>query len=89
MGSLALEGLRPNPAVGDVVATLTLPRAAPAQLELLDVTGRVWLGREVGALGAGRHLVRLGAAASVPAGVYWLRLTQGGHALLARGVVMR
>ena len=86
---LALEGLRPNPAVGELVASFTLPSGAPARLQLLDVTGRVWLAREVGGLGAGSHLVRLTDAARVPAGMYWLRLTQTGRSLLARAAVVR
>ena len=85
--TLALEGLRPNPAVGELVASFTLPNGSPARLQVLDVAGRVWLAREVGDLGAGSHLLRLGGA--VPAGIYWLRLTQGGRSLLARGVVVR
>ena len=86
---LALEGLRPNPAVGELTASFTLPNGAPARLQLLDVTGRVWLAREVGAMGAGNHLIRLTEGAAVPAGIYWLRLSQSGRSLLARGVVIR
>ena len=85
--ALALEGLRPNPAVGELVAAFTLPDGSPARLQLLDVTGRVWIARDVGDLSAGSHLLRLGG--SLPAGMYWLRLTQGGRSLLARGVVVR
>ena len=85
--ALALEGLRPNPAMGEPVASFTLSSGSSARLELLDVTGRVWLTRAVGDLGAGSHLVRLGK--TVPAGMYWLRLTQSGRSLLARGVVVR
>jgi hypothetical protein len=85
--ALALEGLRPNPAVGEPVASFALSDGSPARLQLLDVTGRVWRAREVGDLGAGSHVLRLGG--SVPAGVYWLRLTQGGHSLLARAVVVQ
>jgi hypothetical protein len=85
--ALVLEGLRPNPAVGELVASFTLPSGSPARLELVDVTGRVWLAREVGNLGAGSHLMRLGS--SMPAGMYWLRLTQGGRSLLARGALVR
>jgi len=85
--ALALVGLRPNPAVGELVASFTLPSGSPARLVLLDVTGRTWLTREVGDLGAGSHLVRLGGSA--PAGIYWLRLTQGGRSLFARGVVVK
>jgi hypothetical protein len=86
---LALEGLRPNPAVGELMALFTLPSGAPARIQLLDVTGRVLFTREVGPLGAGSHLLRVGGEAPVPAGMYWLRLTQGGRSLLARGVVIR
>src|SRR5258706_4643383 len=85
--ALALEGLRPNPAVGELAAAFTLPSVSPARLELLDVAGRMWLAREVGDLGVGSHLVRLGR--TVPAGLYWLRLTQGGCSLFARGAVLR
>ena len=85
---LALEGLRPNPAVGELLASFTLPSDERARLQLLDVAGRVWLARDVGALGAGSHVVRLSDAGSVPAGMYWLRLTQSDRSLLARGVVV-
>jgi hypothetical protein len=84
---LALEGLRPNPASGPLTASFTLPNSAPARIQLLDVTGRVWLARDVGGLGAVSHLV--GLDRSVPPGLYWLRLTQGGRSLLARAVVIR
>jgi hypothetical protein len=87
MLSLALEGLRPNPAAGDLMAAFTLSNGTPAKLELLDVTGRLWLTRAVGDLGAGSHTLRL--EKRVPAGIYWLRLTQGSSSVLARGVVMQ
>jgi hypothetical protein len=85
--ALALEGLRPNPAAGEPMASFTLASGSPARLELLDVTGRVWFARAVGDLGPGSHVLRLGR--SVPAGMYWLRLTQNDRSLLARGVVVR
>jgi hypothetical protein len=85
--ALTLDGLRPNPTSGEAVASFTLPNGSPARLELVDVAGRVWLTRAVGDLGAGSHLVHLGS--SMPVGMYWLRLTQGGRSLLARGVVVR
>lgn len=87
--TLALEGLRPNPAVGAVIVSFTLPTAAPATLELVDVSGRSLLRREIGALGAGRHLLRLEEGARVAPGMYWLRLRQSGRTLIARGVVVR
>ena len=86
---LSLEGLRPNPAVEELSASFTLPSSAPARLALLDVGGRVVIEREVGAMGAGRHLLRLGHGHLVPSGIYWLNLSQGGQTRIARGVVIR
>ena len=86
---LTLEGLRPNPAVGAVVAAFALPHDTPATLELLDVAGRQVSARPVGSLGPGRHTVRLDDDGRLAPGVYWLRLTQGGQVLMARGAVVR
>lgn len=87
--TLALEGLRPNPAVGELTVAFTLPSDEPARLELLDVGGRCVLVRELGSLGAGRHVVRLGERGSVAPGVYWLRLVQLHATRLARAAVVR
>jgi len=87
--ALTLEGLRPNPAVGDLTVSFTLPSAAPARLELIDLSGRRLVDRDVESLGAGRHLLRLGESAQIAPGMYWLRLTQGGRALTARVSVVR
>lgn len=87
--SLALHGLRPNPASGPVTVSFALPDASPASLEVLDVGGRRIVQREVGSLGPGNHLVRLDDGTSFAPGIYWLRLRQGARALLARGVVVR
>jgi hypothetical protein len=85
---LALEGFRPNPAGLDPVAWLTLPDAAAARLEVLDVSGRRVFTREVGSLGAGRHALSLGAA-GLRSGVYVIRLSRGGRTLTARAAVVR
>jgi hypothetical protein len=87
--ALALEGLRPNPAARELTASFTLPSAASATLELLDLAGRRVSEHRVGSLGPGRHALRLGDGRQLAPGVYWLRLTQGGRALTARGVVVR
>lgn len=87
---LALAGFRPNPAVSrDVSVAFTLPRQSAGTLELLDVTGRRMVARDLGELPAGPHTVRLEEARSLAAGVYWLRLRHGGQALTARGVIVR
>src|SRR5262249_17234878 len=46
--AVALEGARPNPVVGPLGVAFTLPSAAPATLELLDVAGTQVQAREVG-----------------------------------------
>jgi hypothetical protein len=86
---LALEGPRPNPAVGALNVWFTLPNAAPATLELMDLSGRRLNAREVGALGAGRHVVRLDQGVPVPPGMYWVTLRQNARTVLARAAVIR
>jgi len=87
--ALALEGARPNPAVGSFTVAFTLPRADAATLELLDVAGRRVLAREVGSLGPGHHQIRLGECGCTPPGMYWLRLTSAGRALIKRVAVVK
>jgi hypothetical protein len=84
---LALAGLRPNPAVSDLVVAFTLATSAPARLEMLDLTGRRVLARELPGLDAGNHTLVLDRTLP-PSGVYFLKLTQGGRAVTARAVVM-
>ena len=85
----ALEGLRPNPAVGALNVSFSLPKDGPATMELLDLAGRRVIDREVGQLGRGRHVFRLDSDSRMAPGVYWLRLRQGAQQALTRAVVMR
>lgn len=87
--SLALEGLRPNPAVGEAFVAFTLPDAGAATVEVLDIGGRLMARQEVGSLGAGRHVVPMNAGGTLHPGAYWLRLTHGEQRLMAKGVVLR
>jgi hypothetical protein len=84
-----LEGARPNPAVGPLTVAFTLARAEPATLELLDVSGRRIIARDLGNFGPGRHEIRLGECGCTPPGMYWLRLAQAGRSLVRRAVVVR
>ena len=87
---LALAGARPNPTSGPILVSFSLGSSSPAALEMFDVAGRRVFAREVGALGAGEHVVRLDEGGTrVPAGLYFLRLAQDGRALVARAVVGR
>ena len=86
----ALEGVRPNPAVGGRVSVqLVLPAAAPAKLELFDVNGRRVSEVEVGALGPGRHVVDLSGRERIPPGIYLVRFTQGQNHATAMVVSLR
>jgi hypothetical protein len=87
--SFGIEGLRPNPAEGEASVVFTLDGSAPARLELLDVAGRRVLSREVGMLGAGRHVLRLEPAQDLAAGIYMMRLTQSGRVAIARAAIVR
>jgi uncharacterized protein DUF5650 len=81
--------VRPNPASGKGLRVeLVLPTGADARLQLLDVSGRRVLEREVGSLGAGRHTVNLAEGRRVVPGIYWLRLVQGANQRTARVAVI-
>ena len=80
----ALSGVSPNPAIDRMSVSFVLASSAPASLELLDVAGRHWLDREVGSLGAGEHRLDIPTAGQIPAGLYFLRLTQAGRVASSR-----
>jgi hypothetical protein len=86
--TLALDGLRPHPAVGDLVVSFTLASRDAACLELVDVAGRRVLARELTGLAPGRHTLRLDTAPP-QVGVYFLRLTQDGRSVTARSAITR
>jgi hypothetical protein len=87
--AFALEGVRPNPTTASrMVVSFALPTDVNARLELIDVKGRVIAWRDVGALGAGRHVVDLARERRLAAGVYLVRLTQGGQQRTTRAVVL-
>jgi Secretion system C-terminal sorting domain/Galactose oxidase, central domain len=79
----------PNPAVGPLAVSLTLAADNAAQLEMFNVRGQRVLTREVGAMGAGAHRLEIGRAQDYPSGIYFLRLTQSGHSVSSRFVVVR
>ncbi len=74
----ALMGPRPHPiGGGNFTVAFSLARAEAATLGLYDLTGRRVLEREVGSLGPGQQLLRISEGIDLPAGIYWLTLTQG------------
>ena len=87
-GGLVLGAPSPNPTSRELSVQFVLPSAAPAVLELLDVTGRMVEHHEVGSLGPGVHVIRLGRAAALRAGLYFVRLRQNGASLFAKASVI-
>jgi hypothetical protein len=85
--AFALHGVTPNPTKNAINVSFSLPGAKEASIGLYDVAGRRVASREVGSLGAGRHTVTL--ADRLPAGMYVIKLSQGGQSLSARAVVVR
>jgi hypothetical protein len=86
---LALAPPAPNPAASRLAIAFTLPSAGPALLEVLDIGGRRVAKREVGALGAGQHVLTFSEAAGWRPGIYLVRLAQGGQALTTRVSIVR
>jgi len=88
--AFALGPVRPNPSRGGALTVhFTLPTSAPGRLELVDVSGRRVVEREVGSLGSGPHSLDLGTGQHLAPGLYLVRLTQGANAHVARVVVLK
>ena len=85
--SQAVLALQARSVGGRWRAEFTLGDAGPARLEVADVGGRMLSSWNVGALGAGAHTLDL-AGRDLPAGVYFLRLTQAGNAVRARVAIL-
>jgi len=85
----ALRVVRPNPTTQDLRVNFGLPEARPAKIEVFNVSGRLVASREVGSLGIGFHTMTLVGRATLPSGVYIVRLTQGGKRLTTRAVLVR
>ena len=85
----ALRGVHPNPSSGPLAVSFTLPDAAPASLELVDVSGRRVSEQDVGHLGGGTHVVDLAGGRGLSAGVYLVRLTRADRTLITRVSLIR
>jgi hypothetical protein len=86
--AFALDGARPNPGTGHLSVSFTLPVGRPASIELLDIQGRLIVRREVGSLGAGRHVIGVAPDRALPTGIYLVRLTQEGRTLTTKATVL-
>jgi hypothetical protein len=87
--AFALEGARPNPTSGPLAVAFTLPSAARATLEVLDVTGRRVRSRTIESPAVGRQLLSLEGDAALAPGLYFVRLRQEQRTAQARVAVVR
>lgn len=88
VAELAIARLAPNPASGPVRVELALPSGrGEARLELIDLAGRVIESRTLAVSAGGSQVVTLGAGASLPPGLYHVRITQG-HASRTRSLAI-
>jgi len=85
---LALSPAAPNPSTGRFTLTLTAARAGTAWLGLYSPSGREVYARGPMALVAGANQVTLDAPGTLPAGVYWVRATQGNAQAVSKVVVL-
>lgn len=88
-GRLSVQVLTPVAGSRERFARVMLPEPGATVLELFDVSGRKQWSRDLGALDAGEHRVRLGADGSLPPGIYLVRLTQNGRVAKARVTFLR
>ena len=79
----------PNPSrAGSQNLRFSLASAAPAQLELLDISGRQLFAQDVTSFGPGSHSLSLAAEHKFTPGIYLVRVSQGSARSIARMVVL-
>jgi hypothetical protein len=86
---LVLRGVSPNPGKDVLQVSFSLKNTKKASLALYDVSGRQLEVRFVEEMGPGWHTATLGQQSRLSAGLYMIRLTQDGHTLTSRAVLVR
>lgn len=86
LAGLRMSAPRPNPATREVAFTVTTPDGDPARAEMVDLSGRRV--RSLDLRGAGEHQVRFGDVGALPAGVYFVRVSQGGSSVSDRVAIV-
>ena len=77
----------PQPSERNLDVTFSLASHEPAVLDLMDVSGRRILRRQIGGLGPGPHTVSLGEGRRLSGGLYLIRLVQGARSAALKAVV--
>ena len=84
----AFAGARPNPSDDGLTIAFTRPDRAPSDVQVVDVTGRIRLARDLSQLAPGRHVLQLDGARALRAGAYFIRLRHGSRVLSVRAIVL-
>lgn len=85
----ALLGARPNPTLGGLALSFSLPDVAPARIEMFDVSGRRVLVHDLVSQPPGDQTLSLDETLRLGPGLYLIRLTQGNHTAVARIALVR
>jgi len=84
----AFFGARPNPATANLVLSFSLASRSPARLQILDITGRRVLERDLVGPGPGQQVLDLGESGRFRAGVYLVRITQEGRRITGKCAIV-
>jgi predicted CXXCH cytochrome family protein len=87
--ALSLHGISPSPSSNGFMVMFSLPSSDAALLEVYDVRGRQIVAREVGSMGPGLHSLSFEQGRKIAAGVYLVRLTQGGRSHTKQAILLR
>jgi hypothetical protein len=79
----------PIPSAGALWVRFVLPEPAEVRVDIHDLQGRRVATRPLGLLPAGEQRQRFEEAATLPPGLYWLRLSQGNRSFARRVVIAR
>ena len=86
--AFAFHGVSPSPTSGQLALSLQSTGAAPIRVSMFDAAGRRVLERDLGILPGGPRVVPFDLPAGRRAGIYFLRVSQGGDAATKKIVVL-
>lgn len=86
---LAFFGARTGAPDGRLRVDFSLATHEPARIELVDIAGRRLILRDLVGLPPGHHALTLDESASLPAGLYLVRLSQGGRRVSGKAALVR
>ena len=86
---LAFLGTRVGPGDRRLTVMLSLATREPARIEVLDVAGRRLAARDLADLDPGGHEIDLEASGRLPAGIYLVRIMQGGRRVAGKAAIVR